>query len=290
MGVIYAAPVSHRHASRVRFLIEYFRKPFVLHYWDFMDGGMADATADTRWLIANAARIFVLSKKMRDEISAFHVQPAYLTFTREPSRFQARPPDGPSLKIVFMGFVATPAYHDSLFLLKTAIEAVAKRGVDVTVTYLGAEKQFALPTERFGDMLTFTGFKDDNDARDAALAEAHVAFLTGPSALPENDHRAKYSVPSRILDFMAVGLPTLAAVHPDTATADFLAAPSFKAIRHCRSAEAIAEALLDLARPALWHETQRDTLAGFALYRDTYRPEKTLKEALVHIGRLSASL
>ncbi|MGI4984497.1 MAG: hypothetical protein ACRYGL_14410, partial [Janthinobacterium lividum] len=237
--------------------------------------------------LARATKVYVLSKKIHDEISPHHPQVDYLTFTREKSRFQAKPPNNQCINIALIGFCKSPAFSASLAYLKEALSALKSMGIDATLTYIGSREQFGLSTDQFGNDIRFTGFKNDNDLRDAALADAHVAFLSGPSEDPESDFRSKYSVTSRILDFMAVGLPTIAVAHPDSATADFLKAPPFKAIHLGRNTRDIVEALVRMTCPEHWLAINQATLEGFALYLASNFPKEKLKEALTHIGRLS---
>ena len=114
--------------------------------------------------------------------------------------------------------------------------------------------------------------------------QAHVAFLPGPKGDPKEDLRSRYSIPSRILDYMAVGLPIVGAVHKDSATADFAQKLGLDSAVTCSGPEEIADWLSRIARSVHWVEQSAKSRNAFELLRRQEEPAQKLKRALDNIA------
>src|SRR5437016_12309128 len=80
----------------------------------------------------------------------------------------------------------------------------------------------------------------DPDQCQRCLANAHLAYLSGPSEL---DRFGKFSFPSRCSDYLMAGLPIVACVPPGSAAERFLQPLSPGCVRFVQSEIEISEAI-----------------------------------------------
>jgi len=173
---------------------------------------------------------------------------------------------------------------DGVRKLMRAIEMLGSHKRLCEIVYVGPAKhltRFSIPACA---AVTATGFIESSETRDKILSECAVGFLPGPTGAPESDSRSKYSIPSRILDFMAIGLPIVGAVHPRSATASF-----------CRefgvntglvlANEQVASTLAELASRELWEVESGHSLSAFGRLSDSY----SLTSLFAVLGELARS-
>lgn len=259
--MIYAAPLDLYDARRMQALLEAIGIPFVLHLWDLLDEGQRDAEP-MRWLIDRAQHIFCITQEIAEIISPDGARTSLLRCHRPPSVAQAAAParKGP-LRIVMIGDCAS--YASGMDLLNEGAQLARARGLETQMVYIGREKATLSWRGRLEQSLEVSGFLKSDEDRDRALAAAHVAFVPGPQAAPESDPRSRFSIPSRVLDFMATGLPIMGTVHPRSATARYLEELGTDRFLSMESAEAIASALLALAGQPAWEECASESQEGF---------------------------
>jgi glycosyltransferase involved in cell wall biosynthesis len=113
------------------------------------------------------------------------------------------------------------------------------------------------------DTVHVTGFTASNDERDRLLAQCHAGFLPGPLASPAMDSRSRFSIPSRVIDYMATGLPILGTVHPQSATSTYMEAFGLGGCLGVNSPELLAERLLALYDSSTWQWYSDLSLRGF---------------------------
>jgi hypothetical protein len=212
----YVAPLRNSEATKCREILETVACPFVVHVWDLSDCALNE---DYAWLFSHAERVFCLSSTMVDKMcSTSPCKVSFLTFVRPPSKFRSAFAPAGELKIALIGFLQP--YQDGLMLLSSALETFRGDSAKIRLIYIGPPAQLKYMPSPLRHITDYAGFLDD-DARDRVLASCHIAYLPGPLLPPGADLRSKHSIPSRMADYLAVGLPVLAAAHPHSATADF---------------------------------------------------------------------
>jgi hypothetical protein len=256
---LYLAPMSNEDSERMQSLLQYLDKPFVVHLWDILDKDQIDCAA-FQWMLTHAAHVFCLSQAMIDYIRPLRADATTLPFARKESSHFAKPRSSGPLRIALIG--TCYKYRDGLFLLEEAISLLEKQGLEVEVVYVGPRKN--LSGWSFSQQKNFraTGFMTSDSDRDRALAECHIGFLPGPLAPPAENMYSRFSIPSRILDYMATALPLASTVHPQSATADYMRDVQMEGAIAVTAAE-LAEKLAMLARPDAWTVQSEASLSGF---------------------------
>ena len=278
ISAIYAAPLEARDAKRIKQLVQIFKLPFVLHLWDFLDQRIRD-NEDLCWLIHRAARIFCLSQPMLNEIAPLRRDSEYLLFSRKPSRSFAVPPQGRSMRIVLLGNIHS--YRQGLDLLDQAVERLVAKGIKMSVCYLGPQrKAFRSLDSPLVRRLEPLGFVKGDDNRDKVLSDFHVGFLPGPCTDPDVDMRSRYSIPSRILDFLATGVPIVGTIRPDSATGIFCKSQGVDSHCFCQTSDDVAHALLQLLDQSEWSHLAAKNREAFTRLTENSQPEK-LKRAML---------
>ena len=282
-SALYLAPMDVTDAARMRYLAEVLGRPFVLHIWDSLNSPLLDS-ADHRWLIAHAAKVFALTGTMANELRESRPDVEELLFVREPTRSRAREPEtGGVLRVGLLGFLRS--YRSGLRLL---LEAYRGARTPLELRYIGSRRTLDRLGEEVTGSMTVTGHLRSGQARDRALAACHVAMLPGPMEAPEVDLRSRYSIPSRVLDFMAVGLPVVGTVHPESATANFCREMGIAEHVCCQTAEEILEAFRRLREPQYWERCHQASLAGLARV-DCAGQIRQLRKAMEAAGAEPAS-
>lgn len=248
LSSVYLAPIDAKDALRMKAIVTTLQLPFVLHLWDLLDNGVShDAT---RWLVANAIHVFCLNRHILSAVHDIQPSSSILTFIRPPTKSTATYQIRDELTVAIMGDIGS--YRNGTECLLRAVKLLRRAGRNCRIIYIGRQRTLKqCGFEDFG-FVTSTGFIASGDERDRILSKCAVGFIPGPVADPEEDARSRYSIPSRILDFMAAGIPVLGTVHPRSATYAF-----------CRDLEIESGFLptLDakgLARLLMRMETQRE--------------------------------
>lgn len=250
-SVAFAAICSSRDGERARSVLEALDRPFLLHFWDLLDTNQVDVES-TRWLVQNAAHVFCCSEPIREALRGLRSDTSILRPRRMSAAHIARPPGRTPLRIALIGYCS--AYTNGMSLLNDALNLMHAKGIATEVRYIGNRKQMERWSHCLPGKVRPTGFLHSDDARDQALASCHVGFLPGPLASPDTNSRSRYSIPSRILDYLATGLPCVAMVHRESATAIYLNKIGLRAcIVEC-SADNLAEQLSALANVHVWNE------------------------------------
>lgn len=271
---IYLAPLEAGDARRMKAIVEILQAPFAVHLWDFLDNEANDPATD--WLILHATRTFCLNRNILERVQTLRRDASILTFKRDAAKFVAAPP-GKDMKIAIMGDIGS--YIEGVISLIHAVETLRAAGGTFRIVYFGAPKTL----RRFGfevhDFITATGFIRSADEKDRLLSTCAVGFISGPTAEPDADARSKYSIPSRILDFLAIGLPVVGTIHKGSATYAFCRDHGVDADIMAPDPDLVARALLALADRNAWTAGSRRSLDAFTQLIDAYDVEG-LKAAL----------
>jgi hypothetical protein len=263
---VYLAPLDASDARRMKEIINVLKLPFVLHLWDFLDNA-SDAT--TRWLIENAARVFCLNDSILSDVIAIRREASILTFRRAAAKTVAQRPDSTDLSVAISGDIGP--YLGGVKCLIAAIERLRKSGPKYNILYVGPSKKVL---RRNGILshasISATGFIPSAEQRDRVLSKCTIGFIPGPLSPPEADSRSKYSIPSRILDFMAIGLPIVGTLHPDSATFSFCRNFGLDEWLFMDDTDRVAQALATLANLQEWEKSSQKSLAAFSKLIGSY--------------------
>lgn len=278
-SVVYLAPIGADDASRMRRIVELIRRPFVVHLWDSLDVEPA-LNADLSWLLAHADKVYGLTGTLMAASGRDDAEP--LLFSRARADVRATPPrPGQPLRIATMGDLVS--YQDGLAVLVDACARLQARGHAVELLYIGPNGAWRRLSKPLREPLVRTGFLSSDQRRDEVLASCHLGFMPGPLAAPEDDLRSRFSVPSRVLDFMAVGLPVVGTVHPRSAT--YAMADDFGITAGLRrTAAELVEVVDGLRDPDAWTEAAARSRAGFARL-ETMDPVAQLARDLNALGK-----
>jgi len=280
--VLYLAPIGGDDAARMRQLVEMAGAPFIVHLWDMLSGGV-DVDPDLRWLVEHAAEVFCLSQEMQQQL-AFR-QTRILRFMRAASGFQAQAPVRTVFRLGMIGDVAS--YPEGMGKLADTVASARAADFPISACYMGPSGVFRRTLPRARAVLDYLGFLESDEDRDSAIASCHAAFLPGPSAEPNDNPRSRYSVPSRVLDYMATGLPILGFVHPDSATGSLLHQLGIADGACCSTAEELLGKAIGLTDPEHWRVQSARSLAAFHSLADA-SPAETLWASIEALQRGSA--
>jgi hypothetical protein len=276
----YVAPLGEDDATRCLELTNLVGVPFVLHLWDVLDGDVANGAL--RELVDRAERVFCVSQPLLDDVLKIRADADLLSFSRDASQATAKPREQGPIKVVIHGNVCS--YAQGLNDLDQAIDLLERRGLPVEVSFLGSPKILRLAKTTIKRRVKVRGFIPTQRALDKELSSAHVGFLPGPKLDPGCDLRSRYSIPSRILDFMAVDLPIVGVVHEASATGGFVRKLGLHPAATCPGPKEVADWLLRLARPGFWAEQSARSRAAFDLLQSQESPAQKLKRTLDKIA------
>jgi glycosyltransferase involved in cell wall biosynthesis len=276
----YLAPLDEADAGRCLELVNLVDAPFVLHLWDVLDGDLSRGAL--RQLVDRADSVFCVSQPLLNDVSRFRNDAELLSFSRDASAFEAKARAQGPLVVILHGNISS--YTEGLHDLEEAIALLEPRGLKVEVRFAGSTKILRQANVRIRKRIDALGFLPTLTELDRALGGAHVAFLPGPKRDPRIDLRSRYSIPSRVLDYLAVGLPVVGTVHNASATRIFLHELGLDSSTTCRNGEEIAGWLLRLSRSGGWEEQSSRSRRAFDLLQDQEPPAQKLKRALDRIA------
>ena len=276
---VYVAPLGENDAQRCLKLVNLVGAPFVLHLWDVLEGDITRGAL--RQLIDRAEKVFCVSHPLVRDIAAFRPDSQLLLFSRDASMARSQPREAGPLKIVMHGNVSS--YAEGLDDLDGAIDLLQARGLEVEVSYLGSPRILRQARTTIKKRVKVHGFFATQAELDSALSHAHVGFLPGPKLDPRVDLRSRYSIPSRVVDYMAVELPVVGTVHDASATGEFARWLGLDSVL-CKGPEQLAERLMRLYHTEDWLQQKAKSRQAFALLQGEEPPALTLKRAMEKIA------
>jgi glycosyltransferase involved in cell wall biosynthesis len=195
--------------------------PYLLHILDILHDGIREETCPSFVsLIRDAESVVCISAATTREAAPFARRPPeQLPASTEINLSRRAFPGGP-LSLVVSGFIWADSYADekALEILSEAIPALRTRFPGAEVHYAGPSAH-RLP-ERLRKLVTDHGRLPAADYV-ALLARSHVAYV--PVTHPSGSI-GRFSVPSRISDYLGAGLPVIACTDPGTGIHELLEA------------------------------------------------------------------
>jgi hypothetical protein len=171
-------------------------------------------------LLQGATRIFVLTTALQTSLADLALRPDLLLLptARKPVKRRLSKCHAPTdlLKIVMVGSLAYPNGLIELAKFCTGLQA---NGISFELHYIGSEQMRRRLDGSFS--VQYHGVLDDLK-RDSILSTMNIAYLPGPDGNPETDDLARYSFPSRLLDYFWHGLPVLGPLDKRSATYEML--------------------------------------------------------------------
>jgi hypothetical protein len=276
----YLAPLSEDDASRCLKLANLVGAPFVLHLWDLLPGDVSSGAL--RELVDRAESVFCVSQPLLDDVSRIRLDAGLLSFSRDATPATAMAPGEGTIKVVMHGNISS--YAEGLDDLEGAITLLESKGLNVEVSFLGSPKILRHSNTQLKRRVNVRGFFPTQCDLDNELSRYNVAFLPGPKPNPRRDLRSRYSIPSRILDYMATGLPIVGTVHKASATGGFVRELGLDAASTCSGPQEVADWLLRLSRPDTWAEQSARSRVAFDMLQRQEAPALILKRALDKIA------
>jgi glycosyltransferase involved in cell wall biosynthesis len=175
------------------------------------------------------------------------------------------------------------SYAEGLDDLDDAVSLLEAKGVEVEVWFLGSPRILRQARTTIKRRVKVHGFFANQAKLDHALTQAHVGFLPGPKLDPKIDLRSRYSIPSRLVDYLALELPIVGTVHEASATAEFAHWLGLDSVL-CTGPEQVAERLLRLYSLEDWQLQRDKSRHAFARLQSGEPPAQTLKLALETIA------
>jgi len=214
--VAYVIAAHEEHALKMSSLLAVLGCPYVVHLMDIYhpDGLDPARMPGFRRLLAGASVRLAISDTIAAEMKKFGAwDVGVVPIGQEITESVAHPPNGAGpFRLLMVG----KPYAEGLAVLRAAWNDLRRRFPDVEVCYSG-QHVLEFP-EEIRSTLRTSAYLSRPDY-EALLARCHVAFLSGPLHL---DRFGKFSIPSRIADYLTVGLPVLACVGEGTAMQRFL--------------------------------------------------------------------
>jgi glycosyltransferase involved in cell wall biosynthesis len=280
---VYLAPLNEWDAKRCLSLANLVAAPFVLHLWDVLAGDITRGAL--RELIDRAERVFCVSGALLKDVSRLRNDAELLCFSRDESQVMAGPRNQGPLVVAMHGNITS--YAEGLEDLDQAIALIEAQGLQVEVQFLGSPRILQQTQTPLKKRVKSLGFFPTQEGLDLALSRAHVAFLPGPKLDPAGDLRSRYSIPSRVQDYLAVGLPIVGTVHEASATSGFLRELGLTQSTACTGPQEIADRLLLLGQSDAWTLESNRSRAAFARLRSVEAPAQKLKRVMDQIAQAS---
>lgn len=255
--VAYVSVSNEDEAQRAVSLLKHLNCPYVVHIWDICHPGGLDPETMTGYsqLFKGAFASLALNDAIKAQVERFSVSNVEIvSFGQEVTPETANPPaPGQTLRILITGSL----YPKGLNLIERCWPSLAKNR-QIDLIYVGAHST-AIP-ESLRPFMTDRGYVSDAEYQDI-VRTSHVAYLTGPSEL---DFLGRFSVPSRLSDFLMAGLPVLACVAAESATEKFLSPLAPSCVHFTRTPEELSRGLDHFSSPKRWRDASDDA-KSFAL-------------------------
>jgi hypothetical protein len=267
------------HALKMSSLLRVLGCPYVVHIMDiYHHEGLDPARMPGfRDLLGGATARLAISDAIADEIARFGGPPAQvIPIGQEVSKQVAAPPvPGQPLRLVMVG----KPYAEGMAVFRAAWDELLRRFPDVEICYAG-QHVLEFP-EHIRARLKTSAYLARADY-EALLARCHVAFLSGPLDL---DRFGKFSIASRIADYLMAGLPVVGCVGDGTAMQRFLQPIVPRAVRFARTPDELLDGLAAFRDPARWRDAHEVGRAFAVAHLDIRQVRRLVRDTLTAAAR-----
>jgi hypothetical protein len=236
--------------------------------------------------LADAVATYVISSPLRYaalELGSKNVKPISFYRPRCFTAYNNR--DRSSKTNDFRILVMADAKDDSFVELLNAVEGLNQVdiGRKIKIHFVGNPRYLPSLCEGRDVEVIFYGFVTSS-VRDRIVASCDIAYLAGSTKSSSECPLAKYSIPSKIGDFVAFGLPFIGRVSPDSAAYQQLNEDMSDFSFVATSCSEVWEAILLAARnPELCLKMSRS--ATLYADRNLYLPNPTTEELAFYFDR-----
>ena len=242
--VAYVIVANEEEAGIALDCLQWLDIPYVLHWYDLTESEKLTSISHPHIadLAKGAYQVYALTEVLASAISqCSSVNVDILRFGRPvPTKFAKPPTGGGPLRCVLVG---QTSYSSMGGIWPKVLEAARDEGLSTELYYIGPREYFAeIPVNLSARYL---GCLSDVD-RDQCLATMHVALLPGPDGNPMVDVFARYSLPSRLADYLGHGLPVLGTINNSSATAVEIRELASNAVTFSCSESRLARRLVEL--------------------------------------------
>jgi hypothetical protein len=171
-------------------------------------------------LLKGATKVFVLTTALQSALAGLALRPDFLLLPTARKPVNRRLPNSYApadlFKIVMVGSLA---YPNGLIQLANFCKGLHANGIMFELHYIGSEQMRSRLDNSFP--VQYHGALDDLK-RDSILSTMNIAYLPGPDGDPDKDDLARFSFPSRLLDYFWHGLPVMGPLYQRSATYEML--------------------------------------------------------------------
>jgi glycosyltransferase involved in cell wall biosynthesis len=226
------------------------KPPFVLHVMDvFHDRLSEEETPKFRRLIQEARHVLCVSSNIAAEMRSNGAKSVSLLPPCSAFSVDGRQPFGSPLRIVISGTLWNAAYADAFKLLVDSWPAIKRQFPAVELHYCGASRK-QLPRDLLGEILDHGLLS--HEAYEDLLRRCHLAYL--PVSHPSHTV-GRFSIPSRLADYLACGLPIVASTDPGSGIFSFLSSLPRGCAANVADTKALLQAVIAFAGDSVrWAE------------------------------------
>jgi glycosyltransferase involved in cell wall biosynthesis len=213
-------------ATRVNSIVDTIALPYSIVLYDLMhlDTPSPNKFPELARCVANASSVYAISDPLREVarfLNAKNVELISFYRPRQTDKCGVTFPrdSGKGLRIL----VVADAKPDAFDELLSAVAILDKEFPDqkVAIEFIGNAKTLPLLNRRYNVDVRFHGFVTSS-RRDEIASRCDIGFLAGSTLSPQDCPLVKYSIPSKLGDFAACGLPVVARVSAKSAAEIFI--------------------------------------------------------------------
>jgi glycosyltransferase involved in cell wall biosynthesis len=254
------------------------KPPFVLHVMDIFHDRLSEGkTPKFRRLIREARHVLCISANIAAEMRSNGAKSVSLLPLCSGFSVDGRQPFGSPLRIVVSGTIRSGVSEDAFKLLVDSWPAIKRQFPAVELHYCGASGK-QLPRELLGEILDHGLLS--HEAYQDLLRRCHLAYL--PVSHP--GHTVwRFSIPSRLVDYLACGLPVIASTDPGSGIFSFLSSLPRGCAANVADTKALVQAVMAFAGDSVcWAEASAKA-ASYA--RQQLRVENVRAELFRQLDR-----
>ena len=256
------------------------KPPFVLHVMDISHDRLSEEeTPKFRRLVQEARHVLCISANIAAEMRSNGAKSVSLLPPCSSFSVDGRQPFGSPLRIVISGTIWSGVYADNpaVKLLVDSWRAIKQQFPAVELHYCGASGK-QLPNELLGEILDHGLLS--HEAYQDLLRRCHLAYL--PVSHPSHTV-GRFSIPSRLADYLACGLPVIASTDPGTGIFSFLTSLPRGCVENVADTKAMVQAVMAFAGDSVsWAEASTKA-ASYA--RQQLRVENVRAELFRQLDR-----
>lgn len=250
--VAYVVVSDETEAMRALSLLAVLGCPYVVHLMDLEHEEGLDPASMPGYgkLLGGAARVLALNEALAAEARKFpgvDVRVVAFGHALTPDVARALSPQGP-VRLLLSGNI----HPLGVQALAEALPLLAAQVPQLEIVYAGGASH-VLPSA-LRRIARDCGYLAA-DEYERLVGTCHLAYLTGPD---QANHLSRFSIPSRLADYLMYGLPTLGFILPGSAADHFTRPLVPDVVRVTLTPPTIADAVFDwTSSPARWQAASR---------------------------------